>query len=95
MMLAQFSRSAFQLVCEPPFARRRVVSPTAVHKRTYLPQEMPVCNESNILEYSDLCLSDDPPQDCYPSLDSTNNVIALSLAFQALNIFLGLGTIPI
>ena len=54
------------------------------------PEEMTVCNESNIIKYSNLCLSDDPPKDCFPSLESTNNVIALSLAFQAFNIFLGL-----
>ena len=53
-------------------------------------EEMTVCNESNIIKYSNLCLSDDPPKDCFPSLESTNNVIALSLAFQAFNIFLGL-----
>ena len=51
---------------------------------------MPVCNESSIIEYSDLCLNDNPPRDCYPDLESTNNVTALSLAFQTFNIFLGL-----
>ena len=61
---------------------------TAVYKRAS--EEMPVCNESNIIEYSDLCLNEDPPQDCYPSLESTPHVTALSLIFHSFNIFLGL-----
>ena len=26
------------------------------------------CNSSSLIEYSDLCLRDDPPSDCYPSV---------------------------
>ena len=26
------------------------------------------CNSSSLIEYSDLCLRDDPPSDCYPDV---------------------------
>ena len=26
------------------------------------------CNSSSLIEYSDLCLRDDPPADCYPDV---------------------------
>ena len=26
------------------------------------------CNSSSLIEYSDLCLREDPPDDCYPSV---------------------------
>ena len=31
---------------------------------------MTVCNVSSIIEYSTLCLGEDPPEDCYPSVKS-------------------------
>ena len=49
---------------------------------------MTVCNESNIIEYSILCLGDDPPADCYPNVWSPV-VVALNISFQTLNILFG------
>lgn len=46
------------------------------------------CNSSNVIEYSDLCLSDTPPDDCYP--DYNPLTAALWVAFLVLNIFVGL-----
>ena len=50
--------------------------------------KMAVCNESSIIEYSSLCLGDDPPEDCYPN-DKSPVVMALNISFQTANILLG------
>ena len=52
--------------------------------------EMTVCNESSIIEYSSLCLGNDPPEDCYPKVKSTV-VMALNVSFQTANILFGVG----
>ena len=50
---------------------------------------MTVCNESSIIEYSVLCLGDDPPEDCYPDVWSPV-VMALNISFQTVNILFGI-----
>ena len=49
---------------------------------------MTFCNESSILEYSRLCVGDNPPDDCYPNVKSPV-VMALNISFQTANILLG------
>ena len=49
---------------------------------------MTVCNVSSIIEYSTLCLGDDPPEDCYPSVKS-QAIISLNIISQTINIILG------
>ena len=49
---------------------------------------MTVCNESSILEYSTLCLGEDPPQDCYPGVMS-QGFISLNIILQTTNIIFG------
>lgn len=50
-----------------------------------------VCNASNVIEYSDLCVGDDPPEDCYPSVKDKAGLVSVALVFHALNIVLGIG----
>ena len=49
---------------------------------------MTVCNVSNIIAYSTLCLGEDPPEDCYPSVKS-QAIISLNIISQTINIILG------
>ena len=49
---------------------------------------MSVCNVSSIIAYSTLCLGEDPPEDCYPSVKS-QGVISLNIISQTINIILG------
>ena len=49
---------------------------------------MTVCNVSSIIEYSTLCLGEDPPEDCYPSVKS-QALISLNIISQTINIILG------
>jgi hypothetical protein len=46
------------------------------------------CNESNIIDYSAVCLGKDPPDDCYPDKNDLHN--SIWVAFLMLNIFIGL-----
>ena len=50
---------------------------------------MTVCNVSNIIAYSTLCLGEDPPEDCYPSVKS-QAIISLNIISQTINIILGI-----
>ncbi len=45
------------------------------------------CSADRLLEYSDLCLGDDPPVDCYPAQNAASD--AFLSVFQAVNIVLG------
>ena len=49
---------------------------------------MTVCNVSSIIAYSTLCLSEEPPEDCYPSVKS-QGIISLNIISQTINIILG------
>ena len=50
---------------------------------------MSVCNVSSIIAYSTLCLGDNPPEDCYPSVQS-QGIISLNIISQTINIILGI-----
>jgi hypothetical protein len=47
-----------------------------------------MCNRSNIEEYSELCLGDNPPADCYPNYNTTAD--SMFIVFLVLNMFIGL-----
>ena len=40
---------------------------------------MTVCNASSIIEYSDLCVGDDPPPDCYPSVKDKPGLVTVAM----------------
>ncbi len=46
------------------------------------------CNASNLLEYSVLCLGDEPPDDCYPTDNETEK--GLATVFQIVNVVVGI-----
>jgi hypothetical protein len=46
------------------------------------------CNASSIIEYSTICLGDDPADDCYPDKNLLNNIICAM--FLTINILIGL-----
>ena len=50
---------------------------------------MTTCNMSSIMEYSTLCLGEDPPEDCYPGVKS-QGIISLNIISQTINIILGI-----
>ena len=50
-----------------------------------------ICNTSSIVEYSDLCVGDNPPSDCYPSVKDRASLVTVAVVFHALNIVLGIG----
>jgi hypothetical protein len=47
-----------------------------------------MCNRSNTVEYSALCLGDNPPDDCYPYMDPITYIVWLT--FLVLNMLPGL-----
>ena len=49
-----------------------------------------VCNASSVIEYSKLCLGDDPPEDCYPKVKSST-IVALNIMSQTVIILIGVG----
>ena len=52
---------------------------------------MTVCNSSSIIKYSNLCVGDDPPEDCYPSVKDKDSLVSIAMVFHVLNTGVGVG----
>ena len=87
-IVPQFHKTMITLVCVRLALSVILLSLCLQYELLRQAIEMTVCNESSIIEYSSLCLGDEPPEDCYPNVKSTV-VMALNVSFQTANILFG------
>jgi hypothetical protein len=75
-------------LCEAQNDRKCLSLPCCYHFQSPVTMAAVTCSTSTVIEYSLLCLGNNPPDDCYPDKNLLSNTIWS--AFLLLNIFFGL-----